>query len=60
MPPGAAFAKRRCNDMRIIRLELRKYFHPVRLLLVLALLCCFCFAVSESQRKALSLTDTAS
>ena len=46
--------------MRIIRLELKKYFHPVRLLLVLALLCCFCFAVSESQRKALSLTDTAS
>ena len=46
--------------MRIIRLELRKFFHPVRLLLVLALLCCFCFAVSESQRKALSLTDTAS
>ena len=32
----------------------------MRLLLVLALLCCFCFAVSESQRKALSLTDTAS
>lgn len=46
--------------MRIIRLELKKYFHPVRLLLVLALLGCFCFAVSESQRKALSLTDTAS
>lgn len=46
--------------MRIIRLELKKYFHPVRLLLVLALLCGFCFAVSESQRKALSLTDTAS
>ena len=46
--------------MRIIRLELRKYFHPVRLLLLLALLGCFCFTVSESQRKALSLTDTAS
>ena len=46
--------------MRIIRLELKKYFRPLRLLLVLALLCCFCFAVSESQRKALSLTDTAS
>ena len=46
--------------MRIIRLELRKYFRPVRLLLLLALLCCFCFTVSESQRKALSLTDTAS
>ena len=46
--------------MRIIRLELKKYFRPLRLALVLALLCCFCFAVSESQRKALSLTDTAS
>lgn len=46
--------------MRIIRLEWKKYFRPVRLLLVLALLGCFCFAVSESQRKALSLTDTAS
>ena len=46
--------------MRILLLELKKLFHPVRLLLVLALLCCFCFAVSESQRKALSLTDTAS
>ena len=46
--------------MRIIRLEWKKYFRPVRLLLVLALLCWFCFAVSESQRKALSLTDTAS
>ena len=46
--------------MRIIRLELKKYFRPVRLLLVLALLCCFCFTVSESQRKALSLTDTTS
>ena len=46
--------------MRIIRLEMKKYFRPVRLLLVLALLCCFCFTVSESQRKALSLTDTAS
>ncbi len=37
--------------MRIIRLELKKYFRPVRLLLVLALLCCFCLTVSESQRK---------
>ena len=46
--------------MRIIRLEWKKYFRPVRLLLVLALLCCFCFTVSESQRNALSLTDTAS
>ena len=46
--------------MRILRLELKKYFRPLRMLLVLALLCCFCFAVSESQRKALSLTDTAS
>ena len=46
--------------MRIIRLEMKKYFRPVRLLLVLGLLCCFCFAVSESQRNALSLTDTAS
>ena len=46
--------------MRIIRLEWKKYFRPLRLLLVLALLCCFCFVVSESQRKALSLTDTAS
>lgn len=46
--------------MRIIRLELKKCFRPLRLLLVLALLCYFCFAVSESQRKALSLTDTAS
>lgn len=46
--------------MTILLLELKKLFHPVRLLLVLALLCCFCFAVSESQRKALSLTDTAS
>ena len=46
--------------MRILRLELKKYFRPLRLLLVLALLCCFCVAVSESQRKALSLTDTAS
>lgn len=46
--------------MRIIRLELKKYFRPVRLLLVLALLCCFCFTGSESQRKALTLTDTAS
>ena len=46
--------------MRILLLELKKLFRPVRLSLVLALLCCFCFAVSESQRKALSLTDTAS
>ena len=46
--------------MTILLLELKKLFHPVRLLLVLALLCCFCFAVSESQRKALFLTDTAS
>ena len=46
--------------MTILLLELKKLFHPVRLLLVLALLCCFCFAVSESQQKALSLTDTAS
>lgn len=46
--------------MKIIRLELKKCFRPVRLMLVLALLCYFCFAVSESQRKALSLTDTAS
>ena len=37
--------------MRIIRLEWKKYFRPVRLLLVLALLCCFCLTVSESQRK---------
>lgn len=46
--------------MTILLLELKKLFRPVRLLLVLALLGCFCFAVSESQRKALSLTDTAS
>ena len=46
--------------MRILLLELKKLFRPVRLSLVLALLCCFCFTVSESQRKALSLTDTAS
>lgn len=46
--------------MRIIRLEMKKYFRPVRLLLVLALLCYLCFTVYESQRKALSLTDTAS
>lgn len=46
--------------MRIIRLEWKKYFHPLRLLLVLALLCYFCVTISESQRKALSLTDTAS
>ena len=46
--------------MRIIRLEMKKIFRPVRLLLVLALLCCLCFTVSESQRKALSLADTAS
>jgi hypothetical protein len=46
--------------MTILLLELKKLFHSVRLLLLLALLCCFCFTVSESQRKALSLTDTAS
>ena len=46
--------------MKIILLELKKLFRLPRLLLVLALLCCFCFAVSESQRKALTLTDTAS
>ncbi len=46
--------------MRILRLEWKKYFRPGRLLLVFALLCCFCIAVSRSQRKAVSLTDTAS
>ena len=46
--------------MKVILLELKKLFRLPRLLLVLALLGCFCFAVSESQRKALSLTDTAS
>ena len=46
--------------MKVILLELKKLFCLPRLLLVLALLCCFCFAISESQRKALTLTDTAS
>lgn len=46
--------------MKIILLELKKLFRLPRLLLVLGLLCFFCFAISESQRKALTLTDTAS
>ena len=46
--------------MEIILIELKKIFRPLRLLLLVALLGYFCFAVSKSQQKAVSLTDTAS
>ena len=46
--------------MEIILMELKKIFRPLRLLLLVALLGYFCFAVSKSQRKAVSLTDTES
>ena len=42
-----------------VKLELKKLLHPVRLLLVLALLCGFCAAVLGSQKKALGCTNTA-
>ena len=44
--------------MRILRLEWKKYFRPLRLLLVLVLLTGLCLMLSKSQRKALSLTHT--
>ena len=46
--------------MDIVKQELKKLLHPVRLLMVLALLCGFCAAILGSQKKALACADTAS